>query len=183
MRPRMLHVHVKTYRKLLRLITEAEQDGAYRVAKRIHAVVLNADGRTSGEVAHILKAPRSKVSEWFSNYEAYGVEGLLEGYRSGRPARLNEEQKTTLTDIVESGPVAYGFDCGVWTSPMVGRVIEEEFDVTYHPGHVRKLLHDIGFSVQRPRRVLARADEEKQNRWRRRTYPSLKKKRKKEDGR
>ena len=183
MRPRMLHVHVKTYRKLLRLITEAEQDGAYRVAKRIHAVVLNADGRTSGEVAHILKAPRSKVSEWFSNYEAYGVEGLLEGYRSGRPARLNEEQKTTLTDIVESGPVAYGFDCGVWTSPMVGRVIEEEFDVTYHPGHVRKLLHDIGFSVQRPRRVLARADEEKQNRWRRRIYPSLKKKRKKEDGR
>jgi transposase len=164
-------------------MTEAEQDGAYRVAKRIHAVVLNADGQTSGEVAHILKAPRSKVSEWFSNYEAYGVEGLLEGYRSGRPARLNEEQKTTLTDIVESGPVAYGFDCGIWTSPMVGRVIEEEFGVTYHPGHVRRLLHDIGFSVQRPRRVLARADEEKQNRWRRRTYPSLKKKRKKEDGR
>jgi hypothetical protein len=54
-------------------------------------------------------------------------------------------------------------------------VIEEEFGVTYHPGHVRKLLHHLGLSVQRPRRVLARARVEAQDRWHRRTYPNLKK--------
>jgi transposase len=48
--------------------------------------------------------------------------------------------------------------------------------VAYHPGHVRKLLHNLGFSVQRPRRVLARADARAQDRWHRRTNPSLKKK-------
>ena len=158
MRARMIRLHPRTYQRLLRLRAEADQDGAYRVARRIHAVVLNADGRTSSEVAEILKAPRSKVSEWFSNYEAYGVDALLEGYRSGRPAFLDEAQRTALADIIESGPVAYGFDCGVWTSPMVSRVIETEFGVAYHPGHVRKLLHAMGFSVQRPHRVLARAD-------------------------
>lgn len=183
MRPRMLRVHWKTYQKLQRLKAEAEQDGAYRVAKRIHAVLLNADGRTSGEVATILKAPRSKVSEWFANYEVHDVEGLLEGYRRGRPAHLNQNQRKALADIIESGPVAYGFDCGIWTSPMVGRVIEEEFGISYHPGHVRKLLHDIGFSVQRPQRVLARADKEKQERWYRKIYPNLKKKPKDEVGR
>jgi winged helix-turn-helix protein len=41
---------------------------------------------------------------------------------------------------------------------IVASVIEEEFGVQYHPGHVRKLLQGWGFSVQRPRRVLARAD-------------------------
>ncbi len=46
----------------------------------------------------------------------------------------------------------------------------------YHPGHVRKLLHTMGFSVQRPRRVLARADAAAQDRWRRHTYPNLKEK-------
>ena len=86
-----------------------------------------------------------------------------------------------LADIVESGPVAYGFDCGVWTSPMIGRVIEDEFGVTYHPGHVRKLLHDLGFSVQRPRKVLARADPEAQDKWHRHTFPNLKKKRSAKD--
>ena len=183
MHPRIIRLHHKTYKKLLQMRTEAEQDGAYRVAKRIHAVILNADGRTSGEVAKILKAPRTKVSEWLANYELYEIEGLLEGYRSGRPARLGKEQLEVLADIIESGPVAYGFDRGIWTSPMVSRVIEEEFDITYHPGHVRKLLHGMGFSVQRPRRLLARADAEKQDRWHRRTYPNLKKKRERGAGR
>ena len=147
------------------------------MARRLQAVLLNAQGRSSGDVASILQAPRSKVSEWLANYEAHGVEGLLEGFRTGRPPRLTARQLAELADIVESGPVAYGFDSGVWTSPMIGRVIQEEFGIVYHPGHVRKLLHAIGFSVQRPRRVLARADAEAQDRWHRKTFPNLKKKR------
>jgi len=103
------------------------------------------------------------------------AEGLLEGYRSGRPPLLTAEQRTQLCDILDSGPVAYGLDTGLWTSPMLAWVIEEEFGVAYHPGHVRKLLHGLGFSVQRPHRVLARADASEQDRWHRRTYPNLKK--------
>lgn len=177
MLPRMIRLPRQRCAELTRLRKAAEREGAYRVAKRLHAVVLNAQGRTSGEVSRILAAPRSAVSDWLRNFEEHGLEGVLEGYRSGRPPRLTQEQRVALQDIVESGPVAYGFDRGVWTSPMIARVIEEEFGVPYHPGHVRKLLHLIGFSVQRPRRVLARAKPEEQDRWHRRTYPNIKKKR------
>ena len=62
---RLLHLHPKTQSRLVRLSKEAERDGAYRVAKRLQAVVLNSEGRTSGELAGILKAPRSRVSEWY----------------------------------------------------------------------------------------------------------------------
>jgi len=182
MRARLLRLHPKSYSRLVRL-KEAERDGAYRVAKRLQAVVLNGEGRTSGELAEILKAPRSKVSEWLSRYQAYGVDGLLEGYRSGRPSQLSEPQRKQLGDILDSGPVAYGLDSGVWTAPMIAWVIEEEFGVTYHPGHVRKFLHGLGFSVQRPRRLLARADARQQDRWHRHTYPNLKKKPKEKTGR
>jgi transposase len=179
---RLLRLHPSTYKRLVRLSKEAEREGAYRVAKRLQAVTLNAEGHTSGELARILKAPRSKVSEWLGRYQAHGMEGLLEGYRSGRPSQLTPHQRQQLGDILDSGPVAYGLDSGVWTSPMIAWVIEEEFGVTYHPGHVRKLLHALGFSVQRPRRVLARADAEQQDRWHRRTYPNLKKKPTRETG-
>ncbi|MGC9261873.1 MAG: helix-turn-helix domain-containing protein, partial [Phycisphaerae bacterium] len=81
-----------------------------------------------------------------------------------------------LADIIESGPVTYGFDCGVWTSLRIARVIEEEFGVRYHPGHVRNFLHRMNFSVQRPRRVLVKGDAAQQNRWQRYDYPCLKKK-------
>src|ERR1039457_6760655 len=173
---RLLRLHPSTYKRLVRLSKEAERDGAYRVAKRLQAVVRNSEGQTSGELARILRAPRSKVSEWLQRYQTDGVDGLLEGYRSGRPSELTEKQQQQLGDILDSGPVAYGLDNGIWTSPMIAWVIEEEFGVQYHPGHVRKLLHAWGFSVHRPRRILARADVAAQDRWRRRIYPDLKKK-------
>ena len=60
---------------------------------------------------------------------------------------------------------------------MIARVIQEEYQVDYHPGHVRRLLKQLGFSVQRPRKRLAKADERLQDRWQRYTYPRLKKNR------
>src|SRR5579859_2816232 len=174
--PRLLRLHPSTYQRLTRLSKEADRDGAYRVAKRLRAVVMNSDGHTSGELAEILQAPRSKVSEWLQRYQTEGIDGLLEGVRSGRPAELTEKQQQQLGDLLDSGPVAYGLDTGIWTSPMIAWVVEEEFGVVYHPGHMRKLLHGLGFSVQRPRRVLPRADRRQQDRWHRYLYPRLKKK-------
>ena len=174
--PRLIRLNEKTRQRLIRLRKAAEQDGAYRVARRLHAVILNSRGRTSGEIAELLESPRSKVSLWLAHFQEHGVPGLLEGHRTGRPVELSHTQQQALADIIESGPVAYGFDCGVWTSPRIARVIEEEFGVHYHPGHVRHLLHRMNFSVQRPRRVLVRGDPTQQNRWQRYDYPCLKKK-------
>jgi len=72
--------------------------------------------------------------------------------------------------------VAYGLMTGIWTSTTIAEIIEWEFDVKYHPGHVRKLLQDFGFSVQSPKRLLAAADKEKRDRWVSDTYPNIKKK-------
>ena len=181
--PRMLRLHPGTHRRLVRLSQQAGRAGAYRVAKRLEAVVLNSEGHSSGEVARILKAPRSRVSEWLALYETHGTEGLLEGYRSGRPAALTEKQRQELSDILDSGPVSYGLDTGIWTSPMIASVIEQEFGVTYHPGHVRKLLHDLDFYLQRPRRVLARAHTKPPDQWHRHSYPNLKQKPSRKTGR
>ncbi len=54
MLPRRLQLHPSTHERLIRMSKEAEKDGAYRVAKRLRAVVLNSQGRTSGELAKIL---------------------------------------------------------------------------------------------------------------------------------
>ena len=130
MRARVLQLHPMTAKKLWRLRNEAEVDGVYRVARRLHAVLLNHGGNTSGEIATLLDSPRSRVSEWLKNYEDYGYDGLLEGYRPGRPPTLTSEQKHALEDILDSGPVAYAFTSGVWTSPMVARVVHEEVSTT-----------------------------------------------------
>jgi transposase len=172
----MLKLHHNTTKKLLKLKRAAEQSKEYRVAKRIHAILLNNSGHSSGSVAKLLHSPRSIISQWLKNYECFGYEALLEGYRSGRPKGLDEKQEEQFCDILDSGPVAYGYLSGVWTSPMIKKVIEEEFGLSYHPGHIRKILYSLNYSMQRPKRVLANADPEKQNKWRRYTYPNIKKK-------
>ena len=164
-----------TVRKLKSLRDQAIADRESRVSLRIQGIMLSIEKHTSGEIASLLKADRTAVYSWIKNWNLYRENGLLEGHRSGRPAGLSEEQKNFLADIVESGPVAYGFNSGIWTSVMVRDVIDEEFGIAYHPGHVRKMLKGIGFSVQHPTISLAGADESKRNKWVRYTYPNLKK--------
>ncbi len=157
MLPRLLRLHPSTYQRLIRLSKEAERDGAYRVAKRLRAVVLNSEGRTSGQLANILKAPRSKVSEWLQRYQTQGIQGLLEGYRSGRPSELTEEQQQQLGDILDSGPVAYGLDSGIWTSPMIAWVIEEEFGIQLSSRSCAQTASRLGiFGAAAPPRAGAR---------------------------
>ena len=64
---------------------------------------------------------------------------------------------------------------GIWNSIIIAKIIKDEFGVNYHQGHVRKLLRQIGFSVQRPTVSLIRAEEKTKNRWIRYTFPNLKK--------
>ena len=41
--PRLLRLHPRTYSRLVRLSKEAEREGAYRVTRRLQAVVLNSE--------------------------------------------------------------------------------------------------------------------------------------------
>ena len=79
--------------------------------------------------------------------------------------------------MIEAGPQAVGYTSGVWTGPMIGDLIKARFGVSYHNHHVPRLLHHLGFSVQRPRKRLAKADAEAQARWLRERLPAIKKKR------
>lgn len=135
---------------LLELRRQAQKDKEPRVVLRIQGILMSLEGHTAGEIASHLKVHRSTVPLWIDQWNRYGQEGLLEGHRSGRPVGLSQEERERLCDILDSGPVAYGLETGIWTSPLVRQVIAEEFGRRYHAGHVRKLLQQLGYSMQRP---------------------------------
>jgi len=177
MRPVFARGNRQTAELLLELRKQALRDQEPRVAQRFHAIVLSLEGYTIPRIAQALKVHRSTVPLWIEHWNQDRENGLLEGHRSGRPSDLSPAQRETLQDILDSGPVAYGLETGIWTSPVISGVIAEEFDVHYHPGHVRKLLKQMGYSVQRPTTRLVQADPVRKSRWVRYTYPRLKKKR------
>jgi transposase len=176
MRPVFARGNAQTAQVLLQLRREALKDQEPRVAQRFHAIALSIEGHTVSQIAQSLKVHRSSVPLWIDQWNKERETGLLEGHRVGRPTSLSGKQQEQLQDILDSGPVAYGLETGIWTSPVIRGVIAQEFGVDYHPGHVRKLLKRLGYSVQRPTTRLVQADPAEKSRWVRYTYPRLKKK-------
>jgi transposase len=176
MRPVFARGNSQTARLLLQLRREAIKDQEPRVAQRFHAIALSIEGHTVSQIAQSLKVHRSSVPLWIEQWNKERESGLLEGHRAGRPKSLSDKQQEQLQDILDNGPVAYGLETGIWTSPVIRSVIAQEFGVAYHPGHVRKLLKRLGYSVQRPTTRLVQADPAEKSRWLRYTYPRLKKK-------
>lgn len=90
MQQRFIELHPKTKNKLQAIALESAQDGVYRVFNRIKAILLNNAGKSSSEIANVLNVSREITSKWLKTFEQQGVDGLLEGHRSGRPAKLSE---------------------------------------------------------------------------------------------
>lgn len=164
-------------KKLRRLLRAARQGNDLDVWRRARAVLGYIEGRRAVDLAVELDVTRGSVNRWLRWYETLGVTGLLTETPPGPASRLTEAQRAELTTLIEEGSVAAGYTSGVWTGPMIGDLIAQRFGVRYHNHHVPRLLHELGFSVQRPRRRLARADKEAQALWLRETLPRIKKKR------
>jgi transposase len=163
-------------RKLDAFIADTRQRNDLEEWRRGVAIRGYLEGRAVVGIAKELEVTRGSVNRWLGWYDAEGVDGLRTGVPPGRAPFLSVVQRAELTALIEAGPVAAGYRSGVWTGPEIGDLIERRYGVRYHNHHVPRLLHQLGFSVQRPRKRLARADLERQAYWLRTTLPAIKKK-------
>lgn len=163
-------------RKLRRFIRQRAKNNKLDEWRRGRAVLGYIEGRRVVELAAELDCTRGSVNRWLQWYEALGVEGLITAKPPGASPKLADEQRRELASLVEAGPLEAGYQSGVWTGPMIGDLIERRFGVRTHRHNVPRLLHELRFSVQRPRKRLARADAIKQASWWNETFPAIKKK-------
>jgi transposase len=163
-------------RRLRGFIRQSAKDGKLDEWRRARAVLLYIDGRRVVDIASDLDVTRGSVNRWLQWYEAMGLDGLVTVKAPGAAPKLSESQRNSLISVIENGPQSVGYQTGVWTGPMVRDFIEQRFGVQYHKHNVPRLLHALGFSLQRPRKRLARADAERQATWIRETFPAIKKK-------
>jgi transposase len=149
----------------------------WREGRRRRAWELKEAGWKQTEIAAALGVTSGAVSQWLTRARAEGVEeGLRSHPASGRPPKLTAEQRAQLPALLDRGAEAYGFRGQVWTCKRVGEVIRRTFGVTYNPSHVGRLLHRLGYSVQRPIERATQRDEAAVRGWWERRWPALKKK-------
>jgi len=143
--------------------------------RRWRALALLEDGLLPSEIARRVGVDRRSVRRWKAAARKHGEAGVRARAAPGRPAKLTRTHKRRLEALLIKGPLATGFDTDLWTCPRVAALIKQRFGIAYHVDHVGRLLHDLGWSPQKPARRAVERDEKEIRRWVREDWPRVKK--------
>ena len=144
--------------------------------RRFEGLKLLRQGFNQSEVARRVKVCSQTVSRWANVVSREGEKALRAAGRAGRKRRLDEKQRQRLVARLLEGPEKLGYETPLWTCERVAHLIEQEFGVHYHSGHVWKLLRQLNWSPQRPAGRALERNEEAIGEWKRKTWPAIKKK-------
>jgi len=145
----------------------------WREWRRFRALQLKQQGWYQRGIAEALGVSEVTVSRWLALARVGGPEALRAHPAPGHPSELLPAQQRMIPEFLWHGPEAYGFRGAVWTCARVAKVIEEEFGVTYHKGHVARLLKKLHWTPQTPIRRAIQRDEAAIERWRTEVWPEL----------
>lgn len=136
--------------------------------QRYHALILATQGYSYPEISRILLLTEETIRQWAARYEAQGLAGLENhahwGGEHGQRC-LNTEQLEELQQFLQSEAMP-GTQVGSgWAGKAIRQLIHERFGQSYSKSGVRKLLHLIGWSYQRGRKLYIRRRPEEQARF------------------
>ena len=141
--------------------------------RRQRGMRLLARGIAQAQVARTCAVSRQTAMSWARMLETHS-----QAWRRrplGRPGSFDSKQRAQLSKRLVQGAVANGFPTEVWTLARVAKLIEREFGRSFSISYVWRLLHDLGFSPQRPVGRASQRDEEAIRQWKQKRWPALKK--------
>jgi transposase len=145
--------------------------------RRAEGVRLLQEGeKKQVEIARHLGVSEAAVSKWKKTLDQKGPEALQARKATGRPPKMDQEAKQELVEKLQSGAISAGFPNEQWTQARVKKVIEREYGVNYHKNYIGQLLHELGWSVQKPDPRAMERDEERIQAWVDQEWPRIKKK-------
>lgn len=143
--------------------------------RRRQALRLVEQGYSLNAVGRLLGCAPSSVMRWRDAVQAAGEGALRVRFSPGRPPSLHARQHQRLVKLLLQGAIANGFRTELWTTARVAVLIRKQFRVRFHRSHVARLLHQLGFSCQKPERRALERKEARIEEWKRKDWPRIKK--------
>jgi transposase len=163
-----------------RTLSEQEQLGF-----RKQAIKLIKSGRKKGEVAEIIGVRGGSISEWWKNYKATGMKGLLSkkrGVKSEDKKLLSTQQEHVIQKMItDTMPDQLKLDYGLWTRKAVKELVEREFGVVLAINTMGDYLRKWGFTPQKPKKMAYEQCSKKVQKWLNEEYPEIQKRAKEEN--
>ena len=149
---------------------------AQHEARRQQIAVLLGEGSLSNqEIADAIGVHLSTVKRCRVAIQNGGLAALAAKPHPGPKPKLTNQQRQQLLAILQRGALQAGFATALWTCQRLAEVVRKKFGVSYHPDHLGRILHELGCTPQKPRKVDPRQDAEAIKQWREQVWPRLKK--------
>ena len=108
--------------------------------------------------------------------DAAGMDALQVRFSPGRPLKLVAAQRKRLVRLLCSRDRWHrAIELIFGLAPRIAEMVEREFGVRYHPDHIGRLMHSLGWTPQKPERRALERNEEEIERWKREEWPRIKK--------
>lgn len=136
-----------------------------KLKERYQALYLMIELENCTKVAEVIKKSRSSVQAWVKTFNEGGLEAIVPKSPPGRPSRLTETQKMILQSDVATHPRALDYEFSNWEGKSVSEHIKNKFGILLKVRQCQYLLHELGFTLQRPRYKFPKADPEEQRKF------------------
>ncbi len=108
-------------------------------------------GLSAEVVSEVFGFSRSCIYTWLTRYDRGGYEALDSGQAPGAEAVITAEMDAWLEQtVINSTPVAHGYDTLLWTRDILAELLKREFGVWVSGVTVSLHLRKLGLSYQKP---------------------------------
>ncbi|MCP4399870.1 MAG: transposase [bacterium] len=137
-----LSFSTNTIRSLHDELTRALKLNNFRLCKIVRSLLWRAEGKSVKEIAEFFQVTVKTIYNWIARFLLEGFSWLVSTHDQGRGRRskLTKAQQHEVYAMVEAGPEANGFACGVWNTAMIAELILVKFGVSYNPRSLSSVL-------------------------------------------
>jgi transposase len=125
-----------------------------RVAKRAVSVLLSAAGDSARDIARVTGLSLDAITDIRRRWPGRRLRSLLDKPRSGRPPRVTPEYRRELRRALRRGPSGFGYVVTVWSIARLGTHLRRRTGIAVSGDWLRRLVHEEGFVVGRPKHTL-----------------------------
>ena len=117
-------------------------------------ILMSAVGRSKFSIADDLGCCSATVDNIRKHYRQRGVAGLQPRKPPGRTSAATPAYRRALREAVNTPPQTLGYGFSVWSVARLNEHLKRQTKISFSEDQLRRLLHEEGFSYQRPKHTM-----------------------------
>jgi len=110
---------------------------------RLHCVLLVMEGCSYQQVAEWFGMHQRTVERWVHYFKEYGIEGLKDEQKTGRPSKIRDDQFRQLQCDILARPFELRYNKDKWSGKLIKEHLKRRYDIEMSVRQCQRLLRQL----------------------------------------